>query len=50
LALEAGGPQTMLTDGIAKTYRDGKRQFEIRNSVKPVYVTDSKGRQSSPNH
>lgn len=39
----------MLTGGIAKAYHDGKARFESRNSVKPVYTTESKGRESSPN-
>ncbi len=48
-ALEAVGPQTMLTGGIAKAYRDGKARFESRNSVSPVYITESQGREASPN-
>ncbi|MDS9466861.1 aldehyde dehydrogenase (NADP(+)) [Paracoccus sp. MBLB3053] len=47
--LEKVGPQTMLTDGIAKAYRDGKERFETRNSVTPVYATDSADRQANPN-
>jgi len=48
-ALEKVAPQTMLTDGIAKAYRDGKERFDTRNSVKPVLVTESKERQAAPN-
>lgn len=48
-ALEAVGPQTMLTDGIARAYRDGKARFEGRNSVEPVHTTDAPGRQAAPN-
>lgn len=48
-ALEAVGPQTMLTGGIAKAYRDGKARFESRNSVKPVHTTESRGREAGPN-
>lgn len=48
-ALEAVGPQTMLTNGIAKAYQNGKARFDARNSVKPVYTTESTGRQASPN-
>ncbi len=48
-ALEGVGPQTMLTDGIAKAYRDGKERFETRNSVKQVYTTPSAGREANPN-
>ncbi|MCZ0963347.1 aldehyde dehydrogenase (NADP(+)) [Paracoccus benzoatiresistens] len=47
--LEAVGPQTMLTDGIARAYRKGKDRFETRNSVTPVVATDSHDRQGSPN-
>ncbi|RDW14746.1 aldehyde dehydrogenase (NADP(+)) [Paracoccus thiocyanatus] len=48
-ALEAVQPQTMLTPGIARAYRDGKDRFDGRNSVKPIYTTDSDGREASPN-
>ncbi|MEN5249206.1 aldehyde dehydrogenase (NADP(+)) [Brucella pseudintermedia] len=48
-ALEKVAPQVMLTDGIAKAYRDGKAHFDSRNSVKPVLTTESKGREASPN-
>ncbi|HWL58656.1 MAG TPA: aldehyde dehydrogenase (NADP(+)) [Paracoccus sp. (in: a-proteobacteria)] len=47
--LEKVGPQVMLTEGIAKAYRDGKERFESRNSVTPVYATESAGREASPN-
>ncbi|MFG6079622.1 aldehyde dehydrogenase (NADP(+)) [Paracoccus litorisediminis] len=47
--LEKVGAQTMLTDGIAKAYRDGKERFESRNSVTPVYATESSDRQANPN-
>ncbi|WP_134680827.1 aldehyde dehydrogenase (NADP(+)) [Paracoccus ravus] len=47
--LEKVGPQTMLTDGIAKAYRDGKERFESRNSVNPVYQTESADRVANPN-
>ncbi len=30
------GPQVMLTEGIARAYRDGKARFEARNAVKPL--------------
>ena len=39
----------MLTDGIAKAYRDGKDRFETRNAVRQVYTTPSAGREASPN-
>ncbi|RCW87103.1 aldehyde dehydrogenase (NADP(+)) [Paracoccus lutimaris] len=48
-ALEKVGPQTMLTDGIAKAYRDGKDRFESRNAVRKVHTTPSAGREASPN-
>ncbi|WP_420963541.1 aldehyde dehydrogenase (NADP(+)) [Brucella sp. IR073] len=48
-ALEKVAPQTMLTDGIAKAYQDGKARFDSRNSVKPVLTTQSTGREASPN-
>ncbi|TPE46902.1 aldehyde dehydrogenase (NADP(+)) [Amaricoccus solimangrovi] len=48
-ALGKVGPQMMLTDGIAKAYRDGKERFDTRNSVRPVLTTESAGREASPN-
>ncbi|TQS71571.1 aldehyde dehydrogenase (NADP(+)) [Rhodobacteraceae bacterium] len=48
-ALAGTGPQTMLTDGIAKAYRDGQARFEQRNSVKPLLSTQQEGRTASPN-
>ncbi|MDF3605103.1 aldehyde dehydrogenase (NADP(+)) [Paracoccus sp. DMF-8] len=48
-ALEQVAPQDMLTDGIAKAYRDGKERFDSRNAVSPVLVTQSTGRKASPN-
>ena len=51
-AVEALGkvaPQTMLTDGIAKAYRDGQERFTTRNSVKPLLETTSTDRSASPN-
>lgn len=47
--LKKVGPQTMLTDGIAQAYHDGKERFDTRNAVKPLYETESSGRQASPN-
>ncbi|CAN7485069.1 MULTISPECIES: aldehyde dehydrogenase (NADP(+)) [Brucella] len=47
--LKKVAPQTMLTDGIAQAYHDGKERFETRNAVKPLYETESSGRQVSPN-
>ncbi len=51
-AVEALGkvaPQIMLTDGIAKAYRDGQERFTTRNSVKPLLETASTDRKASPN-
>ena len=48
-ALKEIAPQTMLTNGMAQAYRDGKARFDTRNSVKPVYTSESSGRQASPN-
>lgn len=47
--LAAAAPQVMLTEGIAKAYRAGKERFDTRNAVKPVLVTESRGREASPN-
>ncbi|MGB3812771.1 MAG: aldehyde dehydrogenase (NADP(+)) [Shinella sp.] len=48
-ALGKIGPQTMLTDGIAKAYHDGQARFEGRNTVKPLFTTQSAGREALPN-
>jgi NADP-dependent aldehyde dehydrogenase len=48
-ALSKVGPQTMLTDGIAKAYHDGQARFESRNTVKPLLTTQSSGREALPN-
>ncbi|WP_199259080.1 aldehyde dehydrogenase (NADP(+)) [Paracoccus binzhouensis] len=48
-ALEKVGPQTMLTGGIARAYRDGQARFESCNAVTPLLSTDSHGRAASPN-
>ncbi|WP_119257328.1 aldehyde dehydrogenase (NADP(+)) [Shinella zoogloeoides] len=48
-ALGKVGAQTMLTDGIAKAYHDGKARFESRNTVKPLFTSDSAGRDALPN-
>lgn len=48
-ALEKVGAQIMLTEGIAKAYRDGQERFESRNSVTPVHTTASEGREANPN-
>ena len=48
-ALEAVAPQTMLTDGIAQAYQDGKSRFDGRNAVKPVLTNTDEGRNASPN-
>lgn len=43
------GPQTMLTDGIAKAYHEGAARFATRNTVKPLLTTESSGRSATPN-
>ena len=48
-ALKAVGPQTMLTDGIATAYQNGKARFDGRNAVKPVLTNSDSGREASPN-
>jgi NADP-dependent aldehyde dehydrogenase len=48
-ALRAVAPQVMLTDGIARAYREGKARFDSRNAVRPVLATESVGREASPN-
>ncbi|GLR51584.1 aldehyde dehydrogenase (NADP(+)) [Shinella yambaruensis] len=48
-ALGKVGPQTMLTDGIAKAYQDGQARFASRNTVKPLLTTESTGRNALPN-
>jgi len=47
-ALKKVGGQTMLTDGIAKAYREGADRFTSRNTVKPLLVSDSQGRTAKP--
>ena len=48
-ALTQVAPQTMLTDGIAAAYRQGKQRFDSRNSVTPLLVTASHDRIARPN-
>ncbi|MBE9638178.1 aldehyde dehydrogenase (NADP(+)), partial [Salipiger pacificus] len=48
-ALKGASAQCMLTEGIAKAYKDGKSRFDGRNAVKPVLTTDSEGRSALPN-
>ena len=48
-ALEKTASQTMLTDGIAKAYRDGQARFQGRNAVKAVLETESPNRTANPN-
>jgi len=48
-ALQQTDAQVMLTDGIAKAYREGKARFDTRNAVTPVLTTDSSGREARPN-
>ncbi|MFZ5962373.1 aldehyde dehydrogenase (NADP(+)) [Thalassococcus sp. BH17M4-6] len=48
-ALKDVQAQCMLTDGIAKAYQSGKSRFDGREGVTPVLVTDSDGRNATPN-
>lgn len=48
-ALAKTAPQIMLTDGIARAYRDGKSRFESNPAVKSLFTSDSEGRLASPN-
>ena len=48
-ALADIGPQTMLTDGIADAYREGKHNFDKSNAATALHITDSEGRDASPN-
>ena len=48
-ALAKVGPQTMLTDGIAKAYHEGTARFATRNTVTPLLTTESSGRSATPN-
>ncbi|WP_347265833.1 aldehyde dehydrogenase (NADP(+)) [Paracoccus sp. (in: a-proteobacteria)] len=48
-ALAAVAPQVMLTDGIAKAYRDGQTRMEASNAVIPVLQSASAGRSALPN-
>lgn len=48
-ALQKVGSQTMLTDGIATAYQEGVGRFSGRNTAKPLYVTESSGRNALPN-
>jgi NADP-dependent aldehyde dehydrogenase len=48
-SLEDVAPQTMLTDGIAKAYREGCERFANSKVAKTIYTTDSEGRTASPN-
>ncbi|RKF13575.1 aldehyde dehydrogenase (NADP(+)) [Roseovarius spongiae] len=47
-ALGDVGPQTMLTDGIARAYCDGRDQIAADNSVRAVTVAESEGRNAAP--
>ena len=47
-ALAPVGAQTMLTDGIALAYREGRDRIAAGQGVTPVLTTDSQGRQASP--
>lgn len=48
-ALAQVAPQTMLTDGIAASYRDGQTRMASRENVRAVLATQSADRQALPN-
>jgi NADP-dependent aldehyde dehydrogenase len=48
-ALASSAEQVMLTDGIADAYRRGKQRFDARNAVRPVLITECRGRNATPN-
>jgi 2,5-dioxopentanoate dehydrogenase len=48
-ALSQVDAQTMLTDGIASAYRNGRRRFAERNAVRPLVSNDDDGRSVRPN-
>jgi len=48
-ALAETDPQTMLTDGIAESYRRGKAQMDARNAAQAVLSTSCEGRTATPN-
>jgi len=47
-ALGAVGPQTMLTDGIASSYRDGQRRIASGRGVRELLVTSCDMRTATP--
>lgn len=47
-ALEKVGPQSMLTEGIAKAYRDGKARMSSRNAVRELVASDAGPREATP--
>ncbi|WP_134724236.1 aldehyde dehydrogenase (NADP(+)) [Paracoccus luteus] len=48
-ALEQVAPQTMLTQGIAKAYREGVERMGRSNAVTAVATSPSEGRNAAPN-
>ena len=47
-AFEKVAPQTMLTDGIAKAYRDGKARISSSNSVTEILASEAGPREATP--
>lgn len=47
-ALNDVAAQTMLTDGIARAYCEGRERISSDASVRPVVVADSEGRNAAP--
>ncbi|MEW9306802.1 aldehyde dehydrogenase (NADP(+)) [Labrys neptuniae] len=47
-ALGKVAPQTMLSDGIARSYHEGQARMSERNAVRPLLATPMSGREVSP--
>jgi acyl-CoA reductase-like NAD-dependent aldehyde dehydrogenase len=47
-ALAEVGPQTMLTEGIARAYRDGKARMSARNAVTEILASEAGPRAATP--
>ena len=47
-ALEAGGAQVMLTEGIARAYREGAAALRGQPGVRGIVETDPRGREATP--
>ncbi|PZQ47324.1 MAG: aldehyde dehydrogenase (NADP(+)) [Rhodovulum sulfidophilum] len=47
-ALAATGPQVMLTEGIARAYRDGKARMAARSAVTELLASEADPRETTP--